>query len=375
MKRYARYILRQLIGPFVFITLGLCAVVWLTQSLRFVDLIVNQGLSVQAFLELTLLLLPSFFGVIAPLALFCTVLYVYNRLTRDSELVSLNASGLGPWQLAAPALLMAAAVTAAVYATTLYFMPTAYRAFKDQQFAIRSDYSGILLQEGVFTTLIPGVTVYVRARDRSGDLLGILVQDDRNPDQPMTMMAERGQLVKTNVGPRFVLSNGNRQQIEKERGQLSLLYFDHYTMDLGALAADPSTRWREAEERYLGELFNPSEDPNDQHNRNKFLAEAHQRLVSPLFALALAAIALSVLFSGEFDRRGQWRRVLAAVLAAFLFEALGLGLQNAAAKLPALAALMYLNAVGTIALALFLMARRRPLRLPFASGKAKPATP
>src|SRR3990172_4055925 len=125
MKRYGRYILRQLIGPFVFITLGLSAVVWLTQSLRFVDLIVNKGLSIQAFLQLTLLLLPVFFGVIAPVALFCAVLYVYNRLTRDSELVSLTASGLAPAQLARPALLLASLVSLLIYGMTLSFMPVA----------------------------------------------------------------------------------------------------------------------------------------------------------------------------------------------------------------------------------------------------------
>lgn len=375
MKRYTRYILRQLVGPFVFITLGLCAVVWLTQSLRFVDLIVNKGLSVQAFLKLTLLLLPSFLGVIAPLALFCAVLYAYNRLNRDSELVTLNASGLGPWQLAAPALILASVVTALVYSMTLYFMPTAYRSFKDQQFIIRSDYSGILLQEGVFTTLMPGVTVYVRARESNGELLGILVHDDRGAQGPVTMMAERGQLVKTNAGPRFVLSNGNRQEIDKEAGQLSLLYFDHYTMDLGALTADPSTRWREAEERYLGELFNPSESLDDQRNRNKFLAEAHQRLIAPLFALALTAIALGALLSGEFNRRGQWRRLLAAVVAAFVFEALGLGLQNIVAKLPSLAPLMYFNVAATTGLAFFVMGRRRPLGSLLSNGRARTAAP
>jgi lipopolysaccharide export system permease protein len=363
MKRYGRYILRQLIGPFVFITLGLSAVVWLTQSLRFVDLIVNKGLSIQAFLQLTLLLLPVFFGVIAPVALFCAVLYVYNRLTRDSELVSLTASGLAPAQLARPALLLASLVALLIYSMTLYFMPAAQRSFKDQQFLIRSDYTGILLQEGVFTTLIPGVTVYVRARTPNGELMGILVHDERNPDESLTMMAERGQLVKAESGPRFVLSNGNRQQIDKAGGRLSLLYFDHYTMDLGVFAADATTRWREAGERYVWELLRPSDHPDDLKNRDKFLAEAHQRLVLPFFAPALVAIALGALLSGEFNRRGQWRRLMVAVIAGVLFEALGLGLQNATAKLPGLSLLMYLNPAAAIALGLLAMGRRRPLGL------------
>ncbi|MCZ6720736.1 MAG: LPS export ABC transporter permease LptF [Proteobacteria bacterium] len=371
MKRYGRYILRQLLGPFIVITLGLTAVVWLTQSLRFVDLIVNKGLSVQTFLHLTLLLLPSFLSVIAPVALFCAVLFTYNRLMRDSELISFSATGLSPRQLAAPALLLAGVVACVSYSMTLYFIPVSYRDFKERQFTIRSDYSGILLQEGVFTTLFDDVTVYVRARESDGELLGILIHDSRIPQEPITMMAERGSFVETESGPRFIMINGNRQQIDKEAGRLSLLYFDSYTLDLGAVTADPKGRWRAPRERFLPELLNPSDDPDDQNNRGKLWAEAHQRLASPLYSFALVAIALAALLSGQFDRRGQWRRLLGAVVAACVFEAVGLGLVSVTAKFPPLTVLIYLNVVVTIGGGLFVMMRRpwrRATRLSHPAG-------
>lgn len=357
MQRYGRYILRQLVGPFFFITLGLSAVVWLTQSLRFVDLIVNKGLSIDTFLHLTLLLLPSFLSIVTPLALFCAVLFTYNRLIMDSELVSLSATGLSPTQLATPALVLAGIVALLGYSMTLYFVPASYRDFKDRQFLIRSDYSGILLQEEVFTTLVDNVTVYVRARESDGELLGLLVHDSRDPERPVTMMAERGRLVTSRTGPRFVLANGNRQQIGKESGELSLLYFDRYTLDLGAIAANPGNRWREAHERFLPELLDPGDSPDDQRNRDKFWAEAHQRIVSPLYNISLVCLALGLLLSGEFNRRGQWQRLGAAILAAFVFEAVGLGLVNLTAKVPALGPLMYLNVLFAIGAGLYLLIR------------------
>ncbi len=53
------YIFRHLIGSFLIITLSLVGVMWLTQSLRFVDLIINKGLSVGLFFYMTLLILPG----------------------------------------------------------------------------------------------------------------------------------------------------------------------------------------------------------------------------------------------------------------------------------------------------------------------------
>jgi lipopolysaccharide export system permease protein len=359
MHRHQRYILRQLLGPFILISIGLTAVIWLTQSLRFVDLIVNKGLSLSAFLYFSMLLLPTFLGVILPIALFSAILFTYNKLVIDSEMVSMRSAGLGPWSLAAPAISLAAFVCVLVYAINLYFIPASFREFKSRQFIARADFSSVLLQEGVFTNLIDDVTVYVRARDSSGELHGILVHDSRVAGQPVTMMAERGALVKTEQGPRFVLLNGNRQEINKLHGQLSLLYFDSYALDLGHLAEDPANRWREPRERYLHELFNPGDGYDDQRNLGKFWAEAHQRIVTPLFAFALTGIALATLLGGQLNRRGQWRRILIGIGAAFAFEAIGLGLVNAVSKTPDLAPLMYINVLVTLSIAFYLLLRRR----------------
>ena len=96
--------------------------------------------------------------------------------------------------------------------------------------------------------------------------------------------------------------------------------------------------------------------------RGKFLSEAHSRIVTPLFAYVLMAIAMAALLSGNVDRRGYWRRMLAAIAAAVLFEALALFLVNASAKNSQLIPLMYLNPVLVIAVAVVFM-RRRLLRL------------
>ena len=358
MHRHQYYILRQLLGPFLLITVGLSAVIWLTQSLRFIDMIVNKGLSLSAFLYFSMLLLPTFLGVILPMALFSAILFTYNKLVIDSEVVSLRTAGFGQWSLAAPALTLATFVCIIVYAINLYFIPASYREFKSRQFIARADFSSVLLQEGVFTNLIEDVTVFVRERDSSGRLNGILVHDKRVPGQPVTMMAERGALVKTEQSPRFVLLNGNRQEINTERRQLSLLYFDSYALDLGQFAASPANRWREPRERYLHELFNPDDGYDDQRNLGKFWAEAHQRIVSPLFAFALTGIALATLLGGQLNRRGQWRRILAGIAAAFLFEAIGLGLVNAVSKSPGLAPLIYLNVLLTLGFAVYFLNRR-----------------
>lgn len=344
MRSIDRYVLRQLFEATVFITIALAAIIWLTQSLRFVELIINRGLSLGSFLYLTALLLPSFLLVILPAALACAILFVYNKLIIDSELVVLRAAGLSQGALAGPALVMAGAVWLLCLALSLYLLPASFRQFKDLEHSIRNDYSAVFLREGVFNTLGEGFTVYIRQRESSGELLGLLVHDSRVPQRPITMMAERGAIIGMADGPRVLLVQGNRQEVERDTGRLSLLYFDRYTLDLSQFTKALDQRWREPQERFIGELFEPNlADGNDAHYANNLRAEGHQRLASPLYAFVYALIAVAALLSGEFNRRGQSRRIMAAVAAVAFAQAAQLGLYNLAGKAPLVVALMYLN--------------------------------
>ncbi|HET6519783.1 MAG TPA: LPS export ABC transporter permease LptF [Geminicoccaceae bacterium] len=342
MKTYARYLLNQLAWPLAFATLAFSGAVWLSQSLRLVDLIVNRGLPVTTFLYLTVLLFPSLLVVILPAAVFCAVLFAYYRLIAESELTVMKAVGLSNLQLASPALALGAAATVIGYAISLYFMPLAYRSFRDLQHELRQELSHILLEEGVFNSPTPGVTVYVRSHGEDGQLRGILFQDDRDRTQAVTMMAERGYLLEGEAGPRFVLLNGNRQELDLDDESLSILYFDSYTVELAPGGPPAAARWRKPKERYLHELLYPSDDPQDQREYSTLVAEGHQRLTWPLNALAFALIAAAALLPRRLTRRGLWRPVLAAVVAVLAVQALSLAAVSLATRSLALVPVLYL---------------------------------
>ncbi|MEE8506083.1 MAG: LPS export ABC transporter permease LptF [Kiloniellales bacterium] len=354
MQAITRYIFNQLFIAVIFITLGLTLVVWLSQSLRWIGYIVNRGLPATTFLSFVALLLPSFLGVVLPIAAFCAVLFVYHKLIMDSELVVLRSAGLSQLQLARPAFVLGGLVTLAVYSIMIYFLPVSYRAFKDLQSNIRADYSAVLLQEGTFNAISKGITVYVRERSVDGELRGILVHDNRDPKKPITMMAERGALVHSDSGPRVVMANGNRQQVERENGRLSLLYFDRYTVELAQFQGTAHTRWREPRERFLPDLLNP---PLDERARNELIAEGHQRLVVPLYCLAFIMVGMAALLSGQFNRRGHMWRVISAILVVAALEALSLALHDLASRTPVAIPAMYAGAILPVLAGAFVLLR------------------
>src|SRR6202047_3169608 len=341
MTRLSRYILRQCFGVMIFVTAALSAAIWLAQSLRLIDLIVNRGLSIDVFLYLAALILPRFLDIVLPIGVFIAVLFTFNRLTAESELVVMRSSGLSHVALAKPVLMLAGIAFLVLMSLSVYFLPASNRAFKDLQFEIRNRFVLSLIQEGTFTTISDKLTIYVRSRDDRGEVTGLLINDSRNPQRHVTIVAERGAFVDSPAGSRIVMVNGNRQQFDTETRKLSLLTFESYTLDLGAWRDAPVVRFREAQERFLGELFTPPTEA-DASLRATFLAEAHQRILVPLSAFSFSVIPLACLLPGELNRRGQLKRVLLAIGLAFAFELLDIGVNNLAFRSPAAIPLMYI---------------------------------
>lgn len=350
MPALSRYIILQITGPLVFFTFSLTGVIWLTQSLRLLDVIITKGQSAATYIAFTGLVIPSVLSLTLPIAFFCAVLYALYRLSNDHELVVLSATGLSAWGIVRPLLTLAASVTALAYVLNLGLTPMANTKLKDQVMEIRTDLAASLLKEGAFSNPILGLTVYIRERESNGDMRGILVHDNRELNNPVTYMAERGALVKSDAGPRLIMLNGNVQQRTAPQsvgsgtggGSLSLLYFDRYVYDLSEFMPGQGVRWKEPEERYLSELFFPDETLGDQTHLNEFLAEAHRRLSSPLYVFAFAVIAVVVLLSGQFSRRAPFWRPGAALAIAVAVRLAGLGLENLVEKNPLLIPGLYL---------------------------------
>lgn len=359
MREHTVYIFKHLAATAGMVVAALTGVVWLSQSLRFIDFIVNKGLSVLSFLRLTILLLPTVMIVIVPIATLCAVIYAYNRLTGDRELVVLRAVGIGPWGLAKPAMMLGAIATIFGFALSLYLMPAGFRTFKDDEITLRTDFSQVLLQEGVFNKLSDDLTVYVRARGDDGRLLGILVHDSRTPETAVTMMAEWGALVKGPNGPLFVLGEGNRQEIAGDNQDLRMLYFDSYTLDLSPLSEDTGVRYREPKERYLHELLREPETPSEIQHQDELLAEAHRRIVTPLNAMALAMIGLAAMIAGEFDRRRQWPRIAWGITAGLAYIGISFTLGGLIIKNPLMTGVYYLFPLAICALSCWIMTLNR----------------
>jgi lipopolysaccharide export system permease protein len=322
--------MQQVNSYFLATLLVLVAMVWLTQSLRFIDLITNKGIDLLSFLKITMMLITPLSYVIVPIALLISVISLISKFSHDRELVVLRNAGLSNYQIAKPIIIYAVIITVLNYAISFYLMPKSYREFKDMQEMFKNKYLSLFLEEGVFNTQINNLTVYIDQKEDDANFKGIFIYDSRNSQKPVTIMAESGSVTRTNIGPEFLLYNGSQQEENRQVGNTSLVFFDSYRFNLSLFSDVSMIRSYHENELFVHQLF-AAKDVNGSV-RKEFLVHANQRIIWPFYAMVMTLLASGLMLSGYYSRRTlMTKNIITSLISAsgiimsFIFNNLAMG--------------------------------------------------
>ena len=351
-----RYIFRVTFGAFLIVLVSLTAVIWVTQALRDIDIMTSQGQTILVFIGITGLIIPLLVLVIAPIALLIAVAHVLHKMSADSEIIVLNASGMSPWVLFRAFMLVGVVVSLFVMVVSAYFAPKGLRMLRDWLTAVRADVVSTVLQPGRFTSLENGVTLYIRERGHNGQLLGIFLDDRRNPKERLTVLAERGDLLDNAKGTFLVLQKGLLQRHEARQRDPTMVSFERYAFDLSQFAGGTQATTYSIRERYLWQLLFPSRsDKLYVEQPGAFRAELHDRLMAPLYPLAFVVIAFAYLGAPRTNRQSRTLSMLGAIGGVALLRLAGFASTVFGAKMPWMLTLQYVAMALAFGLGLYVI--------------------
>jgi len=353
LNLFITYIYRQLLGPFILIILSMTGIAWLTQSLRFIELIIIKGLPINIFLNLTILIIPKLLATIIPFIAFLAALITYAKLNTESELISMKSAGMSNFKILLPAIIFGITLGVLTISLENYGSPYAYNKFKTLQHTIRNNYISTLFQEKVFSSPIKGLTVFIKERDKIGNFQGILIHDERETHKTISIIAEEGKIVTTENGARFALINGNRQEISKGKS-ISILYFDEYTLNITNYNQDDAPRFKDASERTFYELFNPEKNTNSLYKK-EFIAEAHKRLMTPLIILIMVLVGATASIIGKFNRKTSLKKIFLSISAALSIQIYIIAAPQLMIQSPKIIPFLYFFVIATLFLIIFLL--------------------
>jgi lipopolysaccharide export system permease protein len=314
MGSIGRYIFRHTFGAFLLVCTSLTALMWITQALRDIDLMTNQGQSIFVFIGITALLIPLLVMIIAPIALMIAVAYMLNKLGNDSELIVMNAAGMPPRVVFRPFLAVGAVVSVLVAALNIYTAPWALRELRTWANEVRTDFVSNIVQPGQFTRFESKLTLHIRQREPNGTLLGVFMDDQRDEKERVTLLAERGNIVKTGRGTFLVLESGSAQRHQASRRDPTIVLFDSYGFDLSEMMPAQRSLKYSTRERYLWELFQPvAGDPSFNDVPAQVRAELHDRITAPFYPLAFVFVTYAYLGAPRTTRQSRATSLFAAI--------------------------------------------------------------
>lgn len=300
-----RYISKSLIYPIILVIFTFTFLVWLTQSLRFLDFIVKKGIDVSIIFTITMLMMPTFINLVLPISVCIATVFFYHKLMNDNEISVFKAIGMSNLQIAKPG------ITTASYAALIGFMlscfltPYSASIFQEKKRFLQHNYAAMILQEGIFTEPIKGITIYIDKITDNSTFGGILFSDLRDEQKDVIIIAKEAKVVTNGTDTIFELTSGNRQ--EKRSNKINVLSFDKFPVNVSNFVKSSYVINKDPDEMNIIELINNINNP--QYDFSKITSEINNRISWPLLNITLVMLCLSILLKTNKSRFGYFKNV------------------------------------------------------------------
>ena len=290
-------------------------VILMTQSVRFLELLINSSAPLTTFLRLLLVLPPTFLPIALPICLGIAVSLFYYHKLQDNEILILRALGCKPWTIGLSALWIGFLGLLVGSFLSFYATPWAFYQIRTLRNHFIQNVSLSLLRKGTFISLIPRVTLYFQEYDPQGSLTGVILDDRRlSPKKEVTFLAEKTSVHSaTENRIHLFLINGVRQEFEPESQTFSELSFKTYSFSLNLELSESSFQPQRLQEYTLPQLL--------ADEKHRF--ELHSRLIKPWASLLAILAPLVYFLCGSLSLK---MRLLLSLTTVFALQALSFSL-------------------------------------------------
>ncbi len=316
MARFDRYMLSQFMVLFGFFALVLVSIFWINKAVRMFDRLVSDGQSSWVFVEFTALTLPGVIGVVLPIAAFAGTIYVTNRLSTESELTVMQATGYSPWRMARPVLYFGVIVALMMSLLSHVLIPLSLQQLETRRAEVSGNITAKLLTEGEFLHPAAGVTFYIRQITPQGELRDVFLSDRRRAEAPTTYTSSKAYLVQEGGGTKLVMLNGLAQNIAADGQRLFTTHFDDFSYDISRLVSTSALNLDRITFATTPELIR---NPGAVAERTGVtlgvaVTTLHARFAQAILCIVAALIGFATLLQGGFSRFGVWRQILTAFI-------------------------------------------------------------
>ncbi len=293
--------------------------------LRLVDLVISRGISLASLGNIVMHLLPSFLVLTLPIACLIATISAFNRMSFDNEVIALRAAGVGFWRINIPVIAFAGSVFALTMVLSQWGQPWANVSLKTLALSVIEEEMTLGVDSGVFNEPISGLMVYVPNPGQSaGDKKGVFISDQRNPAQPLIIVAQHFQMLKQNerrqIGIR--LFNGTIHQIPNDASAFHQVTFGTYDFWMPSPFQSAKAKAKRTSHEELLEKLEASGGKDSGILRR--LVEYHKDTAFPVSTFVLGLLGVPVgIVSKRSGRAGGFAIGVLVIIGFYMLNVLG----------------------------------------------------
>jgi lipopolysaccharide export system permease protein len=370
MRLIDTYILRRVLMPLL-AAVGIAMAALLMQRLiHLLDLFANRGSPLSIILKMLGNLVPFYLGIALPAALFIGVLYAGSRLSNESELDAMRASGLSLLRLMVPVLALAAVLVVISSYLLGWLQPVTRFGYRALVHLVTDTQWDSAIERGAFFSGFGGKTILIGdISDGGRTLTKIFVKENDDSGRSVIVTAERGDLLKQSDFTLVLsLHNGIRSETSANGDATRAMTFSQLDLPLESIAPDPfRPRGEKESELTFTELIKFYFNTPDYLDYEDILAEINERLVRTLSIFFLPFLAFPVGISSRRTSKNL-RMVVGILFLIAYYEVLQFGEAwvSKGQVGPALALWLPFGVFASCSVWLFWVADRRPGQDPLA---------
>jgi lipopolysaccharide export LptBFGC system permease protein LptF len=289
------YFAQEFLKNYLSILFAFGLIIWITQAVRLLDLIGEEGNSITTYFLYILSILPKFFSRISIIIFFISFVVTISKFEEHNELRALWFSGLEKKKF----------INYLLRSTFIFVLILIIiRCFIVPHFSNYSRYLllntgvgaiGPLLKQNNFNNPLKKITIYVGKKNQINELEDIILfEDDANIKK--TIVAKSGVVINENNKNLLVLVEGSIQEERKDR-KISILDFDKTTLDLSQYSKK-TVDYYKFNEMFFLELVKRFNNKNELQPSN-IVGELNDRIVMPLFIPSLVLLACLLIITNK----------------------------------------------------------------------------
>ena len=289
------YFAQEFLKNYISILFAFGLIIWITQAVRLLDLIGEDGNSIKTYFLYILSILPKYFSKISIIIFFISFVVTISKFEEHNELRALWFSGLEKkkfinYLLRSTAIFVLILIIIRCFIVPHFSNYSRYLLLNTGVGAI-----GPLLKQNNFNNPLKKITIYIGKKNQINELEDIILfEDDANIKK--TIIAKSGVVINENNKNLLVLVEGSIQEERKDR-KISILDFDKITLDLSQYSKK-TVEYYKFNEIFFLELVKRANNKNDEQLSN-VVGELNDRIVMPLFIPCLVLLACLLIITNK----------------------------------------------------------------------------